>query len=143
MKAIDLNAVKIRPMVTGDIASTLNIWWSDIPGKDILASQMGGRFELSLIAEYEGHLAGFLLARLIYAGLPMTGVAVMFFIAVNPDYQALGIGTLLINTLKSNCKAAGIKTLRALVPENDTRMMKYFQKAGFSPSQIINLDCPI
>jgi ribosomal protein S18 acetylase RimI-like enzyme len=143
MKAIDLNAVKIRPMVTGDIASTLNIWWSDIPGKDILASQMGGRFELSLIAEYEGHLVGFLLARLIYAGLPMTGVAVMFFIAVNPDYQAHGVGSLLINKLKTNCKAAGIKTVRALVPENDTRMMKYFQKAGFSPSEIINLDCPV
>jgi ribosomal protein S18 acetylase RimI-like enzyme len=143
MKAIDLNAIKIRPMVTGDIASTLNIWWTDIPGKDILTSQMGGRFELSLIAEYEGHLAGFLLARLIYAGLPMTGVAVMFFIAVNPDYQARGIGSLLINKMKENCKAAGIKTVRALVPESDTRMMKYFQKAGFSPSQVINLDSPV
>ncbi len=33
---------------------------------------------MSLIAEYEGHLAGFVLARLIYAGLPMTGVGVIF-----------------------------------------------------------------
>jgi ribosomal protein S18 acetylase RimI-like enzyme len=143
MKTIDFNAVKIRPMATGDIASTLNIWWAEIPAKDILASQMGGRFELSLIAEYEGHLVGFLLARLIYAGLPMTGVAVMFFIAVNPEYQEQGIGSLLINTLKSNCKAAGIKTVRALVPKDDTRMMQYFKKAGFSPSQIINLDSPV
>jgi ribosomal protein S18 acetylase RimI-like enzyme len=143
MKAIDLNTVKIRPMVTGDIASTLNIWWSAVPGKDDLASQMGGRFDLSLIAEYEGHLVGFLLARLIYAGLPMTGVAVMFFITVKPEYQAQGIGSLLINTLKSNCKAAGIETVRALVPKNDTRMMKYFKKAGFSSSMVINLDSPV
>jgi ribosomal protein S18 acetylase RimI-like enzyme len=143
MKNIDLKAVTIRPMTTSDIASTLNIWWAEIPGKDILASQMGGRFELSLIAEYEGHLVGFLLARLIYAGLPMTGVAVMFFIAINPEYQAQGIGSLLINNLKSNCKAAGIKAVRALVPKDDTRMMQYFKKAGFSPSQIINLDSPV
>ncbi len=143
MTTIDLNALKIRPMVTGDIPSTLNIWWTDVPGKDVLASQMGGRFDLSLIAEYEGHLVGFLLARLIYAGLPMTGVAVMFFIAVNPEYQEQGIGSLLINTLKNNCKAAGIKTVRALVPQNDARMLKYFKKAGFSPSTIINLDSPI
>ena len=34
MKALDLNTVKIRPMVTGDIASTLNIWWTDIPKKE-------------------------------------------------------------------------------------------------------------
>jgi ribosomal protein S18 acetylase RimI-like enzyme len=143
MKAVELGAVKIRPMVSGDIASTLNIWWAKVPGKDVLAPQMGGRFDLSLIAEYEGHLAGFLLARLIYAGLPMTGVAVMFFITVNPDFQAQGIGSLLINTLKSHCKAAGIKTVRALVPQNDAKMMDYFKKAGFNRSQIINLDCAI
>ena len=142
MKTIDLNKVKIRPMVTGDIASTLNIWWTDVPGKEVFASQMGGRFDLSLIAEYEGHLVGFLLARLIYSGLPMTGVAVMFFIAVNPDYQDSGIGSLLIETLKKNCKAAGIKTVRALVPQNDARMLKYFKKAGFNRSDIINLDSP-
>jgi ribosomal protein S18 acetylase RimI-like enzyme len=104
---------------------------------------MGGRFDLSLIAEYEGHLIGFILARLIYAGLPMTGVAVMFFIAVKPEFQDKGIGTLLINTLKKNCKNAGIHTVRALVPQGDTRMMKYFEKSGFSRSQIINLDSPV
>ena len=143
MKAVDLSMVKIRPMVSGDIASTLNIWWTDVPGKDVFVSQIGGRFDLSLIAEYEGHLVGFLLARLIYAGLPMTGVAVMFFIAIKPEYQDQGIGSLLVNTLKKNCQAAGIKTIRALVPQNDARMMKYFKKAGFSRSQIINLDSPV
>ncbi len=142
MKAVDLNTVKIRPMVTGDIVPTLYIWWADIPGKDVLASQIGGRFDLSLIAEYEGHLVGFILAHLIYAGLPMTGVAVIFFIAIKPEYQEQGIGSLLIGTLKKNCKAAGIETVRALVPQNDARMMKYFKKAGFSRSQIINLDSP-
>ncbi len=143
MKAVELDSVKIRPMVSGDIPSTLNIWWTDVPGKDVLASQMGGRFDLSLIAEYEGHLAGFLLARLIYAGLPMTGVAVMFFIAVNPEYQAQGIGSLLINNLKASCKAAGIKTVRALVPRDDAKMMAFFKSAGFRRSHIINLDCAI
>ena len=143
MKAVEIKAIKIRPMVTGDIASTLNIWWSDTPKKEMLASQMGGRFDLSLIAEYEGHLVGFILARLIYAGLPMTGVAVIFFIAINPEYQEQGIGSLLINTLKSNCKSAKIETIRALVPQNDARIMKYFKKVGFSPSTILNLDSPV
>jgi ribosomal protein S18 acetylase RimI-like enzyme len=140
MKSIDLKALKIRPMVTDDITSTLNIWWTDVPKKEMVAAQMGGRFDLSLIAAYEGHLVGFILARLIYAGLPLTGVAVIFFIAVKPDYQGNDIGTLLIKTLKNNCKAAGIATVRALVPQHDARISEYFKKAGFNPSTTINLD---
>lgn len=127
-------------MVSSDIAPTLDIWWSNIPQKEMLASQLQSRFDLSLIAEYEGHLAGFVLARLIYAGLPMTGFAVIFFIAVKSDYQGCGIGSMLIDALKSNCKAKGIKTVRALVPKHDTKIMKYFKKIGFSPSNIINFD---
>jgi len=143
MPAIEKDVIKIRPMVSGDIAPTLNIWWTDVPGKEMLVSQMGGRFDLSLIAEYKGNLVGFALSRLIYAGLPMSAVAVIFFISVKPEYQKQGVGTLLISTLKNNCKAAGIKTVRALVPKNDAMMQQYFKKAGFKPSMIINLDSPV
>ena len=130
-------------MVSSDIASTLNIWWTNIPKKEMLASQLGGRLDLSLIAEYKGYLVGFLLARLIYAGLPMIGVGVIFFIAVEPDYQERGIGTMLIDALKGNCKAEGIESIRALVPQNDAKIMKYFEKVGFRPSTTINLDSPV
>ena len=140
MNAIDRKEVKIRPLVFSDIGATLNVWWTSIPKREMLDFQLGGRLDLSLIAEYSGYLAGFVLARLIYAGLPMTGVGVIFFIAVKPDYQGYGIGTMLIDALKSNCKANGIETIRALVPQNDTRTMKYFGKIGFHPSNIINLD---
>ena len=143
MDDIDRKEVRIRPMVSDDISPTLNIWWASIPEKEMLASQLGGRLDLSLMAEYSGCLAGFILARSIYAGLPMTGVGVIFFIAVNPDYQARGIGSMLIETLKKNCKAQGIRTIRALIPCDDAKTMKYFEKLGFSPSTTMNLDSAV
>jgi len=142
MKFIDRNAVKIRRMVYSDIPKILDIWWANIPRKEMVASQLGGRLDLSFVAEFEGHFVGFILARLIYAGLPMTGVGVIYFIAVRPDYQERGIGSMLIDKLNSHCKSEGIETIRALVPQHDTKIMKYFEKVGFRPSITINFDKP-
>ena len=140
MKAIDRNAVKIRRMVYSDIPHIMDIWWANIPRKEMVASQLGGSLDLSFIAEFQGHFVGFIMARLIYAGLPMTGVGVIFFIAVRPDYQERGIGSMLIDTLKSHCKSEGIETIRVLIPQRDTKIMKYFEKIGFHPSITINFD---
>lgn len=142
MKPIDRNAVKIRRMVSSDITPTLGIWWANIPNKEIVASQLRGPLDLSFIAEYEGLLVGFILAKQVYAGMPMTGVGVIFLIAVNPDYQERGIGSMLIDTLKKHCKSEGIETIRALVPQNDAKIIKYFEKAGFRTSNIVNFDKP-
>ena len=142
MKPIDRKVLKIRRLVSTDITPTLGIWWADIPNKEMVASQLRGPLDLSFIAEYEGLLVGFILAKLVYAGMPMTGVGVIFLIAVNPDYQERGIGSILIDTLKDHCKSEGIETIRALIPQNDTKIKKYFEKAGFRTSNIINYDKP-
>ena len=142
--AIDRNAVKIRRMVHSDINPILGIWWYDIPEHDKkrLASQLGGPLDLSFIAEFGGHLVGFILARLAYLGLPMTGVAVIHNIAVKPEYQDQGIGTLLVDRLESHCTTEGIKTMRALVTQHNTKLMKYVDDLGFYPSITINYDKP-
>ena len=142
MKSIDRNAVKIRRMVSSDITSTLGIWWADIPEKEMVASQLHGPLDLSFIAEHEGVLVGFILAKLVYAGLPMTGTGVIILIAVNPDYQKRGIGTMLIEALEKHCKSKGIETIRAIVPQRDTKIIKYFANAGFRPSDMLNYDKP-
>jgi ribosomal-protein-alanine N-acetyltransferase len=145
MKTINKNAVKIRRMVSSDITPTLEIWWSDIPEKDMVADQLRGPRDLSFIAEYEGLLVGFILAKLEYTGFPMTGAGVIFLIAVNPDYQRSGIGTMLIDSLEKYCKERGINVIRALVPRTDDKMVKYFVDKGFCESNMINFDkpCPV
>jgi ribosomal protein S18 acetylase RimI-like enzyme len=140
MKPIDKNAVKIRHMVSSDITPTLGIWWANIPNREVVASQLGGPLDLSFIAEYEGILVGFILAKLVYAGMPMTGVGVIFLIAVNPDYQERGIGTMLIDTLKNYCKSKGVENIRAIIPQRDDKIIRYFEKAGFRTSNVVNYD---
>ena len=140
MNTTEKNAVKIRRMVRSDIDPLVAIWWNDIPRKEMVASQLGGRPDLSFIAEVGGRLVGFILARLEYQGFPITGVAVIHTIAVEPGHQGQGIGSLLVDRLQSHCKAEGIQTMRALIPQHDSKLRKIFEHLGFRPSITINFD---
>jgi ribosomal protein S18 acetylase RimI-like enzyme len=145
MKTINKKTVKIRRMVSSDITSTLGIWWAEIPEKDMVADQLRGGINISFIAEYEGTLVGFILAKLAYSGFPLTAAGVAFLIEVHPEYQRSGIGNMLINALEKYCASEKIGTVRAIIPKNDKRMIKYFADKGFVESNLINYDksCPV
>jgi ribosomal protein S18 acetylase RimI-like enzyme len=133
--------VTIRPLVGSDVNPILGFWWSSfIANKEMVASQIGGRHDLSFIATFEVHLVGFILARIAYLGIPIKEVCVIHALAVEPKYQGQGIGSLLINKLKSTCESRGIPTMRAFVSKNDDKLMSYFERLGFHPSDIINLE---
>jgi ribosomal protein S18 acetylase RimI-like enzyme len=135
------SGVTIRPLVRSDVGPVLGFWWSSfIANKDMVASQIGGRHDLSFVATFEGYLVGFILARIEYLGIPIKEVCVIHAVAVEPKYQGQGIGSLLINELKSTCKSRGIPTMRAFVAENDKKLMSYFERLGFHRSDIINLE---
>ncbi len=143
MNAIDLGSVSIKSLAAGNndaVDAVVSIWWKEIPSREAVFSQLGRADDFSLIAEYEGRLVGFILARSAYVGLPMVGVCLIHTIAVKPEYQQHGVGTLLVDKLKSDCKSKGIGTIRALVPTSNTRLASYCQELGFRPSTTINLD---
>ena len=133
--------VTVRPLVRSDIEPVLGFWWSSfIDNKEMVAAQIGGRHDMSFVATSEGHLVGFILARIEYLGIPIKEVCVIHAVAVEPKHQGQGIGTLLINELKSACKSKGGPTMRAFVSENDSKLMSYFERLGFHRSDIINFE---
>jgi GNAT superfamily N-acetyltransferase len=98
------------------------------------------RLDLSFVAETEGQVIGFVLARLAYVGIPFTEVCIIHGILVDPNYQRTGIGNRLINSLMAHCYIEGINLLRALVPQYDDELHRFVQQLGFHPSHIINYD---
>jgi len=140
MSSLDRSAVKIRRITSSDVDGIMSLQWAEIPNKEMIYSQRGGRLDASFLAEVEGRVVGFVLARLVYVGRPMVGVGQLNLIAVRPDYQHKGIGRMLLDGLQTHCKGEGIQTMRALVQKDNEELRAYFARAGFSPSAFVNYD---
>jgi len=98
---------------------------------------------VSLAAEIDGALAGFLLARVYYGEFGETErAAVMDTLGVHPDFRHRGIGSALIDQLRMNLNGLGIPTVQTQVNWNDTELITFFNNQGFvlAPRLCLDLD---
>ena len=138
--------VDIRRMTRGDIDAVVALdrevggGQSRISYRDMVATDPGGLLDLSFVAEIDGRVIGFILARLAYLYIPFAEVCVIHGIVVGPDYQRRQIGSRLMNELMRYCHAEEINTIRAIIDERDTEIRHFVERLGFRRSKIINYD---
>lgn len=136
--------IRIRAMEPEDIDSVLAID-RKISGvrravtyTDLITGDLGGVLDLSFVAEVDGQVAGFVLARRAYVGEPVMEVGLIQILGVDPDYWRQGIATKLVNVLLERCQSKGLKTVRIMVNERDSQLQNFFQRLGFRRGQLID-----
>lgn len=102
------------------------------------------RIPLSLVAELEGRVVGFVMCELFIGeyGMPVTA-ATLDTIGVDPDFQGQGIARRLLDELIGHLRKAGVQKINALVDWNDWQLIRFFSASGFSPAKTINLELKI
>ena len=96
---------------------------------------------VSLAAELDGSVVGFVLARVYYGEFGLTErVAVMDVLGVHPDFRGHGVGAALIDQLRTNLLGLGIRTLQTQVSWDDQPLMAFFQREGFVIAPRLSLD---
>lgn len=90
---------------------------------------------VSLGAEVDGILVGFLLARM-WTGEFGTAdpVAVLDTIGVQPEFRGRGVGDALLAQLLRNLRAIGVGELRTEVDWGDLDLLRFFHHHGFQPA---------
>jgi ribosomal protein S18 acetylase RimI-like enzyme len=137
-------AVNFRRMTRSDIDAVLDIdrkiggGRGLITYRDMVAADPGGALDLSFVSEVDGKVAGFILARLTYVGVPFIEIAIIQAIVADPDYQRRGIASRLVNVLLEHCHAEGISTIRAVADERNADLKRFFQRLGFRRSELVN-----
>jgi predicted N-acetyltransferase YhbS len=137
LKTEDLDAiVKIDEKVLGE--NRKDYWERKLQSMNNKSSQV------SLVAEVEGEVVGFILGDVSgwEFGVPET-IGWIDTIGVEPGYQKKGVATALAHELIKNLKAIGVKTIYTLVSWNDWDLLQFFHAMGFTRGDMINLELRI
>jgi len=100
--------------------------------------------KVSLAAEVDGALRGFLLARVYYGEFgTLEPVAVLDTLGVHPVARGIGVGAALMEQLLVNLAGLGVGTLRTEVAWEDVLLLGFFHHEGFKPAQRLCLELPV
>ena len=96
---------------------------------------------VSLAAEIDGHVVGFVLARVYYGEFGvLEPAAVMDVIGVHPDFRGRHVAAALLDQLRTNLLGLGIPRLQTEVQWNHPDLITFFQREGFTVAQRLCLD---
>src|SRR4030043_1968151 len=126
LKKEDLDAiVEIDERVLGE--SRRNYWERKLELTKNKSSQ------ISLVAEVEGKVAGFILGDISgwEFGVPDT-IGWIETICIDPVYQKKGLATALAHELIKHLKAIGVRTIYTLVTWDDWDLLQFFHTIGFT-----------
>ena len=136
--------IRVRPMEPEDIDNVLAID-RKITGvrraatyTDLIIGDLGKIPDLSFVAEVNGEVQGFLLARRAYFGEPFTEVGLIQILGVDPEHWRQGIATGMVNALIEACQSKKLSAVRIMVNENDSQLQNLFQRLGFHRGKLID-----
>lgn len=136
MREDDLNAIiEIDTKVTGEERK-------EYYGRKVaMMLDKKGSIATSLVADYEGKVIGFVMGN-IYTGefgIPQK-TASLDTIGIDPEFNRLGVASQLLDEFESHVKKAGVENIQTLVDRANIPLTKFFDKSGFTPSSILNLE---
>jgi len=105
---------------------------------DLITGDLGGVLDLSFVAEVDGYIAGFILARRAYVGEPVAEVGLVQILGVDPDYGRQGIATKLVEALLESGQSENLKAVRIMIKERDSQLQAFFAHMGFKRGQLID-----
>jgi ribosomal protein S18 acetylase RimI-like enzyme len=96
---------------------------------------------VSLVAEIDTHVVGFVLAKVYYGEFGvMEPAAVLDVIGVDPRFRGRRVAAALVDQLRTNLLGLGIPRLQTEVQWENTDLLSFFRHEGFTLAQRVCLD---
>jgi len=99
------------------------------------------KLRTSLVAEQDGHVVGFLLARLFYGEFGRTeAVAVIDSVGVDPAFRGRHVGQALLRQLVLNLTALRVERIETEVDWQQFDLLSFLARNGFRPAPRLCLE---
>lgn len=135
----------IRKLQAGDASRVGNIC-ADITQTTVaedfvqmLTEQPLKKEDLSLVAELEGNVIGYMISTIMSGIFGIKRSAWISTMGVAPAYMGQGIGEKLAQETFRRAKEAGLQDIYTSVQWDSPDLLSYFQTMGFDRSKFINL----
>lgn len=143
--------IPVRTMADGDLHALIAID-RKITGRDrtayfrqeFTASVQDSDLRVSLVAERDGAVVGFVMARVDLGEFGrIEPTAVMDTIGVDPDYRDQGIGRALMSQLLVNLATLRVESIRTEIDWHDHEIAAFLDRCGFTPAQQLCFERPV
>lgn len=97
--------------------------------------------QMSLVAEREGRVVGYLIASLYYGEYGISEpTASIDAIGVAPDARRSGVARAMMRQFRDNARGIGVTVVRTEVEWDDFDLLAFFRGDGFAPAKRICLE---
>lgn len=145
---LDTDAILVRAMRDDDLDAVVNIDAHSTGrrrpsyfGLMLQRAIKQASLQISLVAESDGRVVGFLIGSLYYGEYGVVEpTASLDAIGVDPRYRGHHIGKAMMRQLRVNLGALQIGSVRTEVDWDDLDLIAFFRSQGFSPARRICLE---
>lgn len=145
------DAVTVRDLREGDLAAIVKIDRASTgrPRAEYYEAKVKAavgekKLRTSLVAELDGSVVGFLLARVWYGEFGHAEpAAVIDSVGVDPKFRGKHVGAALMRQLQMNLRALRVERIETQVDWDQFDLLAFLAKSGFKPAARLCLEKPL
>ena len=145
---LETDAVAVRSLTADDLAAIVKIDRAstgharrEYYETKVRSAMADAKLRTSLVAELDGHVVGFLLARVHYGEFGHAeAVAVIDSVGVDPAFRKSHVGQALLRQLLMNLSALHVERVETMVDWTQMDLLGFLMRQGFRPAPRLCLE---
>ena len=89
-----------------------------------------------LVAEYAGRIVGYLGGNILFSDDRTHSIMHLSSLAVDPEFQNLGIAAILLHTMGAQCDGIGVESMVLEVRTSNRKAIFLYEECGFETADI-------